>query len=312
MKILVTGGLGFIGSNFINLHLKKYPNDFIVNLDRNDYCSNIHNVNQCDNYKLFIGDICNKDLVLQILNDYNINIVYHFAAQSHVDNSFGNSLQFTIDNILGTHTLLECCHLYGKLIKFIHMSTDEVYGEVDINHKGCIEKSILNPTNPYSATKAGAESLVHSYHYSFKLPVVICRCNNVYGPNQYYEKLIPKFIKQLHDNEKCTVHGMGQSRRNFIHVDDVCNAIDIISKRGKINHVYNIGSTNEYSVLEILEKLVNVIKKGEDFTNWIEFVDDRHYNDFRYTVDSTSLKNLGWVECKDFDTSLIDLIKGFM
>ena len=149
MKILVTGGLGFIGSNFINLHLKKYPNDFIVNLDRNDYCSNIHNVNQCDNYKLFIGDICNKDLVLQILNDYNINIVYHFAAQSHVDNSFGNSLQFTIDNILGTHTLLECCHLYGKLIKFIHMSTDEVYGEVDINHKGCIEKSILNPTNPY-------------------------------------------------------------------------------------------------------------------------------------------------------------------
>jgi dTDP-glucose 4,6-dehydratase len=309
MKILVTGGLGFIGSNFINNYLKKYPNDFIVNLDRNDYCSNVDNVQMTNNYKLIICDICSKELVFKILNDYNISIVYHFAAQSHVDNSFGNSLQFTVDNILGTHTLLECCHLYGKLIKFIHMSTDEVYGEVDIHHTGCIEKSILNPTNPYAATKAGAEALVHSYHYSFKLPVIICRGNNVYGANQYHEKLIPKFIKHLHNNQKCTVHGHGHSRRNFIHVDDVFNAIDIIARRGKLNHVYNIGTTNEYSVLEILEKLVSIMKPGDDFTDWIEYVGDRHYNDFRYAVDSSSLKNLGWIEFVDFENSLHDLVK---
>ena len=198
INILLTGGCGFIGSNFINYYKNEYPNIKIINYDKLDYCSNKENINH-DN--LIIDNINNKEKVLSILNEYNIDTIIHFASQTHVDNSFGNSLTFTIDNILGTHTLLECCRIYGKIKKFIHISTDEVYGEVDDAHPGCHEKSILNPTNPYATTKTGAEIIVNSYYYSFKLPVIITRNNNVYDKRQYPEKLIPKFILQLLNNE---------------------------------------------------------------------------------------------------------------
>ena len=189
------------------------------------------------------------------------------------------------------------------------MSTDEVYGEVDINNEGCVEKSILNPTNPYAATKAGTELIIKSYYYSFNFPIIITRCNNVYGPRQYPEKLIPKFINSLLNNNKCTIHGKGNSRRNFIYVDDVSSAIDIIIKYGIINNIYNIGTKNEYSVLDIANKLINILKPNENINNWIEYVDDRLFNDFRYAINNDKLLSLGWNEKHDFDEFLLKTIE---
>ena len=297
-NLLVTGGCGFIGSNFINYYKEKNPDVKIINFDKLDYCSEKNGINHD---KLVIGNLKNKDLVVHILNEHNIDTVIHFAAQTHVDNSFGNSLEFTIDNILGTHTLLECCKVYNKIKRFIHISTDEVYGEVDINHKGCTEKSLLNPTNPYAATKAGAEFIARSYFYSFNMPIIITRGNNVYGPRQYPEKLIPKFINQLINNEKCTIHGKGETRRNFIYVDDVVKAIEIILQKGIINNIYNIGTNNEYSVSEIADKLIKYLKPNDKVEDWIQYVSDRNFNDYRYAIKSNELYDLGWKEETDFN-----------
>jgi UDP-glucose 4,6-dehydratase len=307
-NLLVTGGCGFIGSNFINYYKEKYPNIKIINIDKLDYCSDKIDINHD---KLIIGNLKNKDLVLYVLNEYNIDTVIHFAAQSHVDNSFGNSIEFTIDNILGTHTLLECCKEYGNIQRFIHISTDEVYGEVDINHKGCSEKSLLNPTNPYAATKAGAEFIVRSYYYSFQMPIIITRGNNVYGPRQYPEKLIPKFINQLLNNKKCTLHGKGLTRRNFIYIYDVIKAIDIILQKGIINYIYNIGTNNEYSVYEIAEKLIKYLKPNDNIDDWIEYIVDRNFNDYRYAIESNELKKLDWKEEIDFNTGFKNTIEWF-
>jgi UDP-glucose 4,6-dehydratase len=297
-NLLVTGGCGFIGSNFINYYKEKNPYVKIINFDKLDYCSDKTGVNHD---KLIIGNLKNKDLVLHILNDHEIDTVIHFAAQTHVDNSFGNSLEFTSDNILGTHTLLECCKVYNKIKRFIHISTDEVYGEVDIDHKGCTEKSLLNPTNPYAATKAGAEFIARSYYYSFNMPIIITRGNNVYGPRQYPEKLIPKFINQLINNEKCTIHGKGDTRRNFIFVVDVVKAIEVILQKGIINNIYNIGTNNEYSVSEIANKLIKYLKPNDNVEDWIQYITDRNFNDYRYAIKSNELYELGWKEETDFN-----------
>lgn len=296
MNILVTGGCGFIGSNFINYILKKDVSIKIFNIDCLNYCANEHNVPTHPNYKFIKGNITSMDLVLHILNEYSIDAIIHFAAQSHVDNSFDNSLQYTTDNVMGTHVLLQASKEYGKIKKFLHFSTDEVYGEVDLEHPGCHEKSLLNPTNPYAATKAAAEFLVRSYYYSFKLPVIIVRCNNVYGPNQYPEKLIPKFIKLLRENKKLTIHGNGSTRRNFIWAEDVANATELIFYNGKLNEVYNIGTTQEFSVMDVAKMLVEKMTDDKNLDNHIEFVDDRPFNDFRYSVDTRLLKSLGWEE----------------
>ena len=301
-NILITGGCGFIGSNFINYFHQLYPECVIVNYDKVDYCSNPDFISNKDkNYILIRSDLNNTHMLMTTLKSYQIDTVIHFAAQSHVDNSFGNSIQFTIDNILGTHNLLECCRVYGKIKKFIHISTDEVYGEVDINHEGCSEKSLLNPTNPYAATKAGAEFLVKSYYYSYKLPIIITRGNNVYGPNQYPEKLIPKFVLSLLKDEKCTIHGQGESRRNFIYVDDISEAVTTILFKGEIGHTYNIGTTNEYSVLDIFNMLTEKLNKNKDLK---EFVEDRLFNDYRYSINSESLRSLGWKENIKFEEGL--------
>jgi len=303
--ILITGGCGFIGSNFINYYKNKYENIKIYNLDKIDYCSNKEDINHD---KLFICNLNDKDFITHILVDYNIDTIVHFAAQTHVDNSFGNSISFTVDNILGTHTLLECCREYNKIKKFIHISTDEVYGEIDINSEGCIEKSILNPTNPYAATKAGTEFIVKSYYHSFNLPIVIIRGNNVYGERQYPEKLIPKFISLLLNNKKCTIHGNGDSRRNFIYIDDLLFALEIIIKKGIINNVYNIGTKNEYSVKEIATKIINILKPNENIDEWIEYIDDRLFNDFRYCINNEKIIALGWKETHNFDECLLKTI----
>ena len=296
MNILVTGGCGFIGSNFINYILKKDPTVKIFNIDCLNYCANVSNVNSHSNYKFIKGNITSKDLVLHILNEYSIDSIIHFAAQSHVDNSFDNSLQYTTDNVMGTHVLLQASKEYGKIKKFLHFSTDEVYGEVDLEHPGCHEKSLLNPTNPYAATKAAAEFLVRSYYHSFNLPVVIVRCNNVYGPNQYPEKLIPKFIKLLREGKLLTIHGNGSTRRNFIWAEDVAIATDLIFHNGVLNEVYNIGTKQEYSVMDVATLLIERMTKDKTINNNVIFVEDRPFNDFRYSVDTTLLKSLGWEE----------------
>jgi dTDP-glucose 4,6-dehydratase len=313
MIILVTGGCGFIGSNFINQILQKNKGVRIINIDKLDYCSNKENVIPNEKYIFINGNINDKSLVLELLNKYEIEYVVHFAAQTHVDNSFENSLDYTIDNILGTHTLLECCRIYNKIKRFIHISTDEVYGEISLEHSGCCEKSILNPTNPYAATKAGAEFIVRSYYHSFKLPIIIIRANNVYGINQYPEKLIPKFIMLLKNDKKLTIQGDGKTRRNFIYVNDVVNAIILVMEKGEINEIYNIGSVNEYNVLEIGTILLHLIK-GYDkkIDDHIEYIEDRNFNDFRYAIDCTLLKNLGWKEEMDFYEGLRITISWYM
>lgn len=301
---LVTGGCGFIGSNFINWYLETYESARVVNIDRVDYCAKEDNVKPCDRYTFVRGDINDMELVSSLMETHRPEYLVHFAAQSHVDNSFGNSLQFTRDNIVGTHVLLECARRYGKLKRFLHMSTDEVYGEVSLDHPGCDELSVLNPTNPYAATKSGAELIARSYWYSFKLPVIVVRCNNVYGPNQYPEKLIPKFADLIQRGYKCPVHGNGETRRNFIHAADVSRALGLILEKGELNTVYNIGTTNEYTVLEITQKLLDILRPGEVYKDWVEFVEDRLFNDLRYSVDSTKLRALGWKETVQFDEGL--------
>lgn len=300
-NLLVTGGCGFIGSNFINYIFKS--NEFkIINFDAMYYCANESNVNEnirkSDNYKLIKGNLCSADLVNHVLNEHNIEHVIHFAAQSHVQNSFDDSLQFTQDNILGTHTLLECCRIYGKVTRFIHVSTDEVYGEsmIDVDEQHKTEHSILCPTNPYAATKAGAELIAQSYNHSYKMPIIISRGNNVYGPNQYPEKLIPRFIKLLKEDKKVTIQGNGSVVRAFLHAEDTARAFEFILKKGKIGEIYNIGCDEnmEYSVMEIAQKLIQKIKQTTNYDDWIEYIEDRPFNDQRYYISNQKLKDLGW------------------
>lgn len=312
-NVLVTGGCGFIASNFINYLHSTHPTVFVLNIDRLDYCSDVDNVICQDpsRYQLAITDINNKEHILKLFHKYNIDTVVHMAAQSHVDNSFGNSIQFTMDNVLGTHTLLECARVYGKLQLFLHISTDEVYGEVDLDHPGCDEKSLLNPTSPYASSKCGAEFVVRSYYHSFKLPVIITRGNNVYGPRQYPEKLIPKFISHFIKNEKCTIHGEGKSRRNFIYVDDVSRAVEKVMLEGEINQIYNIGSWDEYSVMDIFYRLHKELNIEKETDECIEYVEDRAFNDFRYAINSDKLQELGWNQQVSFDEGIRSTVEWY-
>jgi len=315
-NILVTGGCGFIGSNFINYYFHKNTNVTIVNLDAMYYCASEYNVNEeirnSDRYHLVKGNLCSFDLLTHILANYKIDTIIHFAAQSHVQNSFEDSLQYTSDNVLGTHTLLETSRRYGKITKFIHISTDEVYGEsmiVDGEEKKN-ESSVLCPTNPYAATKAAAELIAKSYYFSFKMPIIITRGNNVYGANQYPEKLIPRFIKQLKEDLPVTIQGDGSNVRAFLHVLDVCGALECIIEKGELGEIYNIGSDDnyEYSVLEIAEKLIKLVKNTDDYDKWITYIPDRPFNDKRYYISNEKVKNLGWSINVDFDAGIRDLI----
>ena len=303
--ILVTGGCGFIGSNFINYYFERNPNAFIVNLDAMYYCAKESNVSDMvrnsNRYSFVKGNICDGDLVLHLLSAYCIDTVVHFAAQSHVDDSFTDSGKYVQDNIVGTHTLLEGCRKYGKISRFIHISTDEVYGESLLGESEPLknEQAVLCPTNPYAATKASAELMASSYFHSFKLPIIITRGNNVYGPNQYPEKLIPKFIKLLKENKLVTIQGDGSNVRGFLHVNDVVAAIECILLRGKIGEIYNIGSNpeDEYSVKKIAIGLIMMMKQGVDrntANEWITYIEDRPFNDSRYFISNEKVKQLGW------------------
>jgi dTDP-glucose 4,6-dehydratase len=317
VNLLITGGCGFIGSNFINYYFPKGNITKLVNLDAMYYCANKNNVQKIiqkdKKYVLVEGNLCDESLIKKTLVENKITHVIHFAAQSHVQNSFEDSLTFTKDNVLGTHVLLEECRKYGKILKFIHVSTDEVYGEsmnnVDEQHK--TEHSILCPTNPYAATKAGAELIAQSYNHSYKMPIIITRGNNVYGPNQYPEKLIPRFIKLLKEGKKVTIQGKGTSVRAFLHAYDTAKAFEFILEKGKIGEIYNIGCDEgmEYSVMEIAKLLIKMIKgDNENYEKWIEYIEDRPFNDQRYYISNQKVKDLGWAIEINLENGLKSLI----
>jgi dTDP-glucose 4,6-dehydratase len=312
-NILITGGCGFIGSNFLNYYVNKYPQYNFVNIDAMYYCASHDNIEETvrnsNNYKFIEGKIQDISLIKYILKTENITNIIHFAAQSHVDNSFDNSLQYTDDNVKGTHVILECIRQVNKDIVFLHFSTDEVYGESNLDEDPKNEMSLLCPTNPYAASKAAAEMYVNSYMHSYGLKCIITRGNNVYGPNQYPEKLIPKFIKLLKNGDKLTIHGDGSSLRSFIHVLDVCSAVDTILHNGIIGQVYNIGSDPEYekSVLDVAKILVKKIKNDDDYEKYLEFVEDRPFNDKRYFITNEKLKELGWNINIDFISGITGL-----
>jgi dTDP-glucose 4,6-dehydratase len=211
-------------------------------------------------------------------------------------------MEFTVSNVLGTHSLLEACRIYGKIKKFLHVSTDEVYGEVETGSAD--ENYRLDPTNPYAATKAGAEFMVRAYNHSFKLPIVITRGNNVFGKHQYPDKVIPRFISQIRDGRKITIHGNGDAVRNFIHVDDVSSALDFILNKGVIGETYNIGSSDEVSVMELASTLIGIMKPGDDLANHTVHVKERTFNDSRYSVSSAKLRALGWEKKTNFEDGL--------
>jgi UDP-glucose 4,6-dehydratase len=315
-NILVTGGCGFIASNFLNFVVVNFPQYNFVNLDCLNYCSstkNVESISNLPNYTFVHGNIQNQDLVTNILNSHSIDTIIHFAAQSHVDLSFENSLQYSFDNVIGTHVLLECSRLYGKLEKFIHISTDEVYGESHLEDtEPKKESTVMCPTNPYAATKAGAELIARSYFHSYNLPVIITRGNNVYGPRQYPDKVIPKFIKLLASGQKMTIHGTGLNTRAFIHVSDVIQAVLTVLFYGTVGEIYNIGSSDELSVLDLSEKLISYFYPNEDFKNYITFVQDRPFNDTRYFVCDAKLQNLGWSKKVEFNDGVHDTIQWYM
>lgn len=292
---LVTGGCGFIGSNFLNIIKERHPDIEFVNIDKLDYCSNIHNVNS-GVAKFIQHNLCNVGILENIVKEYKFDYVFHFAAQSHVDNSFTSPLGFTLDNTYGTHTLIEVCRRHIPNVEFIHFSTDEVYGESKTGEPFTEDTGVLRPTNPYSASKAAAEMIVRSYIESFDMNIKIIRCNNVYGPNQYPEKLIPKFIRLLKEDKKCTIHGINSAnvRRAFMHVHDVVDAVEVVWKSGKPGEVYNIASDDELSVMDVTKLIIKTLKNTEEYDEWIEYVEDRPFNDRRYHICAKKLKELGW------------------
>jgi len=316
-SILLTGGAGFIGSNVANYLYEKYKYPIVI-LDKLDVCSSLKGINS--GITFIKGDICNTDLVNHILQDHKIDIIMNYASNTHVDLSLGNSIEFTKSNVLGTHTLLECSKYYGKLKLFLHVSTDEIFGDSSsVTGLASKEEDKHEPTNPYAATKASAEHLVNSYHISFKLPIIITRSNNVFGPRQFPEKLIPKFITLLSKDQPCCIHGNGLNKRSYLHTEDLCRAFDMILHKGEIGNTYNIGSEFEYTNLEIWKKIIGVFRNeypqylsNSDDNKYLNFVRDRLFNDHRYFMNSDKLISMGWEQKCNFDDSLKHVIKWYL
>lgn len=305
-SILITGAAGFIASHVTNRLIRNYPGYKIVALDKLDYCSSLKNLypaRSSPNFKFVKGDIASADLVNHLLVAEGIDTIMHFAAQTHVDNSFGNSFEFTNNNIYGTHVLLEACKVTRQIDRFIHVSTDEVYGETDMeNDVGNIETSQLLPTNPYSATKAGAEMLVMAYHRSYGLPTITTRGNNVYGPNQFPEKLIPKFILLAMRGHPLPIHGDGSNVRSYLYCEDVAEAFEVILHHGDVGNVYNIGTQKERGVIDVAQDVCKLFNLDPDQA--IKFVENRPFNDKRYFLDDQKLKKLGWEQRTQWEEGL--------
>jgi dTDP-glucose 4,6-dehydratase len=306
-NIMITGGAGFIASYVLRHFTIQYPEYNIVCYDKLDYCASKNNFEALegkDNFTFEQGDITDPDRTLQVLKKHHIDTIMHFAAQSHVDLSFGNSYSFTHNNVFGTHVLLECS-VNAKVQRFIHVSTDEVYGEVEGDADDLLETALLCPTNPYAASKAAAEMIVNAYHKSFKLPVIIVRSNNVYGPHQYPEKVIPKFTTLLNRGRKMILHGDGSPTRRYLFAGDAADAFDTIFHKGVNGQIYNIGSRDEIANKDLCRLLLAQFGiPNEDYEKWVEHTHDRPFNDMRYAVDGGKVGKLGWVQKTSFEKGL--------
>ncbi|GMH44072.1 hypothetical protein BSKO_12006 [Bryopsis sp. KO-2023] len=312
-NILITGGAGFIASHVVIRIVNRYPQYKVVVLDKLDYCASLKNLSSVEgkpNFKFVKGDIQSSDLVNYLLKGENIDTVMHFAAQTHVDHSFGNSLAFTMNNTYGTHVLLECSRVAGTIKRFINVSTDEVYGETSLGKdKGLGEHSSLEPTNPYSAAKAGAEMMCKAYMNSYKMPIIVTRGNNVYGPHQFPEKLIPKFTLLGSQGRELPIHGDGLNIRSYLYVEDVAEAYDIILHKGVTGDTYNVGTQIERSVLDVCEDISNHFNLP---TTKIKYVKDRAFNDRRYFIGCDKLASLGWKERTSWEEGLEKTISWYL
>ena len=309
MKLLVTGGAGFIGSNFILYWLKNNPDDFIVNLDKLTYAGNLENLKSIENnknYKFVKGDICDFETVETLIKD--CDIIVHFAAESHVDRSITGPSIFVQTNVSGTQTLLEAARKYNK--RFHHISTDEVFGSLALESKEKFnEATPYHPNSQYAASKASADHLVRAYYETYRLPVTISNCTNNYGPYQFTEKLIPLFITNLMGNKKVPLYGDGLNVRDWIYVEDHNRGVELIIKKGKIGETYCLGGESEKSNLEIAKIILQEFGKDD---SWIEYVKDRPGHDRRYAMDSSKIKKeLGFELKTPFDNGIKDTIRWY-
>ncbi|MGI6447911.1 MAG: dTDP-glucose 4,6-dehydratase [Methanobrevibacter boviskoreani] len=307
--VLVTGGAGFIGSNFLRYMVNKYPNYDFINLDALTYCGNLENLKDIedkDNYSFVKGNVCDTELVNGIVE--NVDYIVHFAAESHVDRSIEDPGIFIKSNILGTQTLLDASKK-NDIRKFLQVSTDEVYGS--LGPEGYFtEQTPLQANSPYSASKAGADLMVRAYHNTFDLPVNITRCSNNYGPYQFPEKLIPLMISNAIENKELPVYGDGKNIRDWLHVYDHCTGIDLVLHKGKAGEVYNIGGHNERANIDIVKLILKELDKPESL---IKFVSDRLGHDRRYAIDSSKIRrDLGWKPKYTFEEGIIETIHWYL
>lgn len=313
MQILVTGAAGFIGSNFVEYITKKHPEYNIIVLDKLTYAGNMENLKKVyAKIKFEKGDICNFDLVSSIFDKYNIDGVIHFAAESHVDNSIKAPFIFTQTNVIGTHTLLEVAkQKWGEKSKnkFVHISTDEVYGT--LGEEGFFtEISPIKPNSPYSASKASSDLIALAYAETYKMNITVTNCSNNYGPYQHNEKLIPHMIKLAMNDEKLPVYGNGRNVRDWLYVEDHCEAIDLVYSNGRAKERYNIGGHNERRNIDIVKLILKKLGKSESL---ISYVEDRKGHDYRYAIDPTKITNeLGWIPKTKFEDGIVKTIDWYI
>lgn len=313
MKVLVTGGAGFIGSNFVRHMVNKYPEYHVFNLDLLTYAGNLESVQDLEgkpNYTFVKMDIADRDAIFALWEKEKFDYVVNFAAESHVDRSIKEPEIFVKTNVMGTQTLLDASRAIN-VKKYVQVSTDEVYGDLDFDPTTFFtENTPLSPSSPYSASKAGADMLVRAYHETYGMPVNITRCSNNYGPYHFPEKLIPLTISRVLNDEKVPVYGNGGNVRDWLHVSDHCQAIDLVLHEGKLGEVYNVGGHNERTNLEVVKTIIKTLGKSEDL---IEFVEDRLGHDRRYAIDPTKLETeLGWKPVYNFDTGIEMTIQWYL
>ena len=314
MKFLVTGGAGFIGSNFMHYEVKKYPNDKFVCIDALTYAGNYNNIKDLeskDNFKFVHGDITDRDLVYKLFEKEKFDVVINFAAESHVDNSIKNPTIFLTTNIIGTSVLLDACNKYG-IKRYHQVSTDEVYGDLPLDRPDLLftEETPLHTSSPYSSSKASADLLVMAYHRTYGLPVTISRCSNNYGPYQFPEKLIPVVISKALNDEDIPVYGKGENVRDWIHVIDHNIGVDLIVRNGRDGEVYNLGGHSERTNLEVVKTILRELNKPESL---ITFVADRKGHDLRYAIDSSKVeKELGWDRTYTFEDGIKETVKWYL
>lgn len=314
VKILVTGGAGFIGGNFVHYMVNKYPEDEIVNLDLLTYAGNLETLKPVEdkpNYKFVHGDIADRDFIMDLFAKEKFDIVINFAAESHVDRSITDPGVFVRTNVMGTQVLLDASKEYG-VKRYHQVSTDEVYGDLPLDRPDLFftEETPLHTSSPYSSSKAGADLLVLAYYRTYGLPVTISRCSNNYGPYHFPEKLIPLMISRALADEELPVYGTGDNVRDWLYVEDHCAAIDLIVRKGTVGEVYNIGGHNERTNLEVVKTILKALDKPETL---IKFVTDRPGHDRRYAIDPTKIETeLGWKPKHNFDTGIQETIRWYL